>query len=93
MTEKPCGCDTFFCEHYGRHLQWIPVERIGQLALWGFGIVMVLYALWVLNWAPLWWRLYSTCTAQQPEANTVAEIVQHQIDCAKAATRAIEKAQ
>jgi hypothetical protein len=92
MTEKPCGCDTFFCEHYGRHLQWIPVERIGRLALWGFVIVMLLFTLPVLNWAPLWWRLYSACMAQQAEPNTVVQIIQHRNDCWKAANRAIERA-
>ncbi len=89
---KPCGCDTYFCEHYGRRLQWIPVERITQvvmIVICGFGIVMVL---WALNWAPLWGRLYAACMTQQPEANTVAEIIQHRVDCAGAASRAIEKA-
>ena len=51
----------------------------------------MIYALLVLNWAPLWLRLYSACMSQQSEANTVSDIFRHRIDCSKVATKVIEK--
>ena len=41
-NREPCTCPTFFCEHYGRHLQWIPVYRLRTLLIWGF---------WLSSWA------------------------------------------
>jgi hypothetical protein len=67
------------------------VTTVWIITLWGFGIVIVIYALWALNWAPLWMRLYSECMNQVPEANTVSESFQHRARCAHFATRVVKK--
>ena len=90
-NREPCTCPTFFCEHYGRHLQWIPVYRLRTLLIWGFWLVIVFYLLSALNWAPPWIRLYSACMSQQPEANTLSDIFRDRVECAKFTTRAIRK--
>jgi len=75
-------------------LEWIMravTTPLWIIALWGFGIFIVIYALWALNWAPLWMRLYSECMNQLSEANTVSEIFQHRVRCAEFATRVVEK--
>ncbi len=74
-------------------MEWImgAVATVLRIALWGFGIFIVIYALLVLNWAPLWLRLYSACMSQQSDANTVSDIFRHRIDCSKVATKVIEK--
>ena len=84
----------------GRRFHWAPVEPIklgvttvSVIAIGVFGAITVLYLISMLNWAPLWGRLYAACMAQQPEPNTVAEIIQHRAICAKHATSTIEKPQ
>ena len=75
-------------------LHWLGrvVQVVWMIVVGGFVLLVVLYALWVLNWAPLWTRLYSECMNQQPEANTVSEIFQHRAQCGRFASQSVGKA-
>ncbi len=98
MTDPPSDKSTSRARALGRRLHWIPVEQISRVmrAAWlvvvgGFVLLVLLYALWALNWAPLWTRLYSECMNQQPEANTVSEIFQHRAQCGRFASESVGK--
>jgi len=51
------------------------------LGMWGACFFVAIYILTLLNWAPLWFRLYGECMKTQREANTVTDVFQHRADC------------
>ena len=76
----------------GRLFQWIRFYRIRMIVVLGLGFVMALYLLAALNWAPVWIRIYSACMRQRPQAHTLTQTIRHREDCARLATRMIQKA-
>lgn len=75
-------------------LSWLAqaVRRVAIVSVWGVCILVGLYLLAVLNWAPLWARLYSDCMTLQREANTVTEIFRHRAQCMRVASQFVKKA-
>lgn len=75
-------------------LHWLGrvVQIVWMILVVGGFVLVVLYVLWALNWAPLWTRLYSECMSQQSEANTVSEIFQHRAQCGRFASQSVGKA-